>query len=112
MLTSPSGDFQILQQAVADADDWGLACDITQYRELDEDITTVTIKIKQYQCNLDTVRVRLSTCESRLMLTRASERVATLQNIPRKVGTVCSGWKRGSCMPRGIHVHTTPLEDE
>jgi hypothetical protein len=46
------------------------------------------------------------------MLARASEWVATLQNMPRKVGAVHSGWKRGSRMPRGIHIHTAPLEDE
>jgi hypothetical protein len=46
MLTGPSGDFQILQQAVANTNDWGLACEITCYRELDDDVTVVTIKIK------------------------------------------------------------------
>jgi hypothetical protein len=112
MLTGPSGDFQILQQAVADMDDWGLARDIAQYHELDNDITTIVIKIEQYQCNLDTLRAQLSTCESRLTLARASERVAILQNIPRKIRAVHSGWKRGSHTPRGIHVRTTPLEDE
>jgi hypothetical protein len=46
------------------------------------------------------------------MLARASERVTTLQNVPRKLGAVHSGWKRGSHMPCGIHVRTAPLEDE
>jgi hypothetical protein len=112
MLTGPGGDFQILQQAVADMDDWGLARDIAQYCKLDDNITTIVIKIEQYQCNLDTLRARLSTCESRLTLARASERVATLQNIPRKIGVVHSGWKKGSHTPRSIHVCTAPLEDE
>jgi len=73
MLTGPGKDFQILQQAVANTDDWGLACEIMRYRELDNDITAVTIKIKQYQHNLNTVRAWLVSCESRLMLTCASK---------------------------------------
>jgi hypothetical protein len=55
LLTGPGGDFQILQQAVADTDDWGLACKITHYCELDDDVMAITIKVKQYQCNLDAV---------------------------------------------------------
>jgi hypothetical protein len=112
MLTGPSRDFQILQQAVADTDNWGLAREIACYCELNDDITTVAIKNEQYQCNLDAIRAWLSSCESHLMLTHASEQVATLQNVPRKLGAVRLGWKRGSRMPCGIHVHTTPLEDK
>jgi hypothetical protein len=112
MLTGLEGDFQILQQAVADTDDWGLAWEIARYHKLDNDITAVAIKIEQYQHDLDATRARLASCESRLMLTCASEQVTTLQNIPRKAGAVHLGWKRGSCMPHGIHIHTAPLEDE
>jgi hypothetical protein len=112
MLTGPGGDFQILQQAVADTDNWGLAHKIACYCELDNDVTVVAIEIEQYQRDLDATQARLSSCESHLMLARASEQVATLQNIPRKVGAVRSGWKRGNCMPCGIHVRTVPLEDE
>jgi hypothetical protein len=85
---------------------------IAHYYKLDNNVTAVAIKIEQYQRDLNTTRARLSSCESHLMLACASKQVATLQNIPRKVGTVRSGWKRGSCMPRGVHVRTAPLEDE
>jgi hypothetical protein len=112
MLTGPGGDFQILQQAMADTDDWGLAHEIAQYRELDDNITAVAIKIEQYQRDLNTTQAQLGSCESHLMLARASKWVATLQDIPRKAGAVHSGWKRGNHMPCGIHVHTAPLEDE
>jgi hypothetical protein len=112
LLTGPGSNFQVLQQAVADTDNWGLAQEIVHYRELDDDVTAVTIKIEQYQRDLDATRAWLASCESRLMLACASKRVATLQNIPRKVGAVCLGWKRGSRMPHGIHVCTAPLEDE
>jgi hypothetical protein len=46
------------------------------------------------------------------MLAHASEQVATLQNVPRKLGVVRSGWKRGNRMPCGVHIRTAPLEDE
>jgi hypothetical protein len=112
MLTGPGGDFQILQQAVADMGNWGLAREITHYCELDNNVTVVAIKIEQYQRDLNAFRARLRSYESRLVLACASERVAMLQNVPRKLGVVRSGWKRGSRMPRSIHVCTAPLEDE
>jgi hypothetical protein len=112
MLTRLGGDFQILQQAVADTDDWGLAREIACFRELNNDITAIAIKIEQYQRDLNAACARLGSCELCLMLAHASKRVTTLQNIPRKVGTVRSGWKRGSHMPCDIHVRTMPLEDE
>jgi hypothetical protein len=112
ILTGPGGDFQILQQAVANTEDWGFAREVARYRELDHDVTAVAVKIEEYQRNLDAARMRLGCCESRLMLARAAERVSTLQNVPRKIGALRSGWKKTSRMPRGIHVWTAPLEDE
>jgi hypothetical protein len=112
MLTRPGADFQILQQAVADTDDWGFAREVARYRILDDEITALAVKIEEYQRDLDAARAHLGSCESRLMLARAAERVATLENVPRKIGALRSGWKKTSRMPRGIHVRTAPLEDE
>jgi hypothetical protein len=64
MLTGLGGDFQILQQAMADTDDWGLAHEIVQYRELNDKITVVAIKLEQYCRDLDAIRARLASCES------------------------------------------------
>jgi hypothetical protein len=97
---------------VADTEDWGLAREIARYRKLDNDVTAVAIKIEEYQRDLDTTRAHLSSCETRLMLVRAAERLATLENVPRKIRALRSGWKKTSHMPRGIHVCTAPLEDE
>jgi hypothetical protein len=112
ILTGPGGNFQILQQAVADTEDWGFAREVARYQELDNDIAAVAVKIEEYQRDLDATRARLGSCESQLMLARAAERVSVLQNVPRKVGALRSGWKKTSRMPRGIHVCTAPLEDE
>jgi hypothetical protein len=91
MLTGPGGNFQILQQAVANTDDWGLVCEIVHYCELDNDITAVAIKIEQYQHNLDAVCACLASCESHLMLSQAAEHVSTLQNILWKLGAMRLG---------------------
>jgi hypothetical protein len=112
MLTGPGSDFHILQGAVADTEDWGLAREVARYCELDNNITAVAIKIEEYQRDLDAACARLGSCESRLMLARATERLSTLQNVPRKIGALRSGWKKTARMPRGIQVRTAPLEDE
>jgi hypothetical protein len=79
---------------------------------LNDEVTAVAVKIEEYQHDLDTARARLRSCESRLMLARATERVTTLQNVPRKIEALRSGWKKTTHMPRGIHVRTALLEDE
>jgi hypothetical protein len=112
MLTGPGRDFQILQEAVANTGDWGYACEIARYRMLDDEVTAVAVKIEEYQRNLDAAHACLGSCESHLMLAWAAERVTTLQNVPRKIGALRSGWKKTTRMPRGIHVRTAPLEDE
>jgi hypothetical protein len=64
MLTSPGGDFQILQEAVADTGDWGYAREIAHYRQLDDDIMATAVKIEEYQRDLDAARAHLGSCES------------------------------------------------
>jgi hypothetical protein len=64
MLTSPSRDFKILQEAVADTGDWGYAWEIACYRMLDDEVTAMAVKIEEYQRDLDTARARLGSCES------------------------------------------------
>jgi hypothetical protein len=98
MLTGPGGDFQILQEAVANTRDWGYAREITRYRMLDDKVTAMAVKIEEYQCNLDAAHACLGSCESRLMLAWAAERITTLQNVPRKIGALRSGWKKATCM--------------
>jgi hypothetical protein len=49
MLTGPGGDFHILQTTMANTDDWGLACKITRYRKIDDDITHLVVKVEEYQ---------------------------------------------------------------
>ena len=88
LLTSPGGDFHLLQTTVAETDDWGLAREITQYRQIDDNITHLTVKVKEYQLDLEAVQANLTSCESHLMFARAAERVKTLCNVLRKMTAV------------------------
>jgi hypothetical protein len=64
MLTGPGGNFQILQDAVADTGDWGFAREVARYCQLNNNITAVAIKIEEYQHDLDAARARLGSCKS------------------------------------------------
>jgi hypothetical protein len=109
MLTGPGGDFHILQTTVADTDNWGLAREITQYREINDDIIHLAVKIEEYQRDLEAAWASLTACESCLMLARAAECIEPLHNIPRKMTAVCSGWKRSGCDVQSTYVQECPL---
>jgi hypothetical protein len=49
LLTRLGGNFHLLQNMVAETDDWGLAREITCYRQIDDDITHLAVKVKEYQ---------------------------------------------------------------
>jgi len=91
MLTGPGGDFQILQTTVADTNDWGLACEIMQYREIDDNITTLVVKLEGYQRDIDATWASLMSCESCLVPAHAIEHVEPLHNVARKPRAICSG---------------------
>jgi hypothetical protein len=38
---------------MADTDDWSLVREITRYREIDDDITHLAVKVEEYQCDLN-----------------------------------------------------------
>jgi hypothetical protein len=79
---------------VAETDDWGLAREITHYRQIDHDVTHLTVKVKEYQQDLEAAWASLTSCESHLMFAQAAEHVETLRNVLRKMMAVHSGWKR------------------
>jgi hypothetical protein len=93
LLTGPGGDFHLLQTTVAKTDNWGLAQEIMQYRWINNNITHLVVKVKEYQWDLEAVQANLMSCESCLMFTRATEHVEMLCYVPRKMMAVRSGWK-------------------
>jgi hypothetical protein len=90
LLVGPGNDFQTLQKAVADLDDWGLAREICRYRELDNDITELTIKVECLQDDLESLRASKTACESRLQLAWAAICVEDLKVLHHKPGAHCS----------------------
>jgi hypothetical protein len=93
LLTGPGGNFHLLQNMVAEINNWGLAREITHYRQIDDDITHLVVKVEEYQRDLEAVQANLTSCESYLMFAHAMEHVETLHNVPRKMTAVHSGWK-------------------
>jgi hypothetical protein len=67
MLTGPRGDFQLLQQTVANTGDWGLAQEIACYHEIND--------------NINATQASLISCELRLMLARAIKQVEPVHNV-------------------------------
>jgi hypothetical protein len=93
LLTELGGNFHLLQNMVAETDNWGLAREITRYRQIDDDITHLAVKVKEYQRDLEAAWANLTLYESCLMFAQAAEHVKTLRNVPRKMTAVHSGWK-------------------
>jgi hypothetical protein len=108
MLTRPGGDFRILQDIVAKTKDWGLAREVARCRHIDDDITHLAVKVKEYQQDLEAAWANLTSCESHLIFAQAAERVEMLQNVPRKMTAVQSGWKRVHGV-QATYVHGRPL---
>jgi hypothetical protein len=52
LLTGPGGDFHLLQNTVAEINDWGLAREVTHYQQIDDDITHLAVKVEEYQRDL------------------------------------------------------------
>jgi hypothetical protein len=78
---------------VAETNDWGLAREIMCYQQIDDDITCLAVKVKEYQQDLKAAQADLTSCESHLMFACAAEHVETLCNVLRKMTAVRSGWK-------------------
>jgi hypothetical protein len=49
LLTGSGGDFNLLQNTVAETDNWGLMREITRYQQIDDDITHLAVKVEEYQ---------------------------------------------------------------
>jgi predicted nucleic acid-binding Zn-ribbon protein len=76
---------------VAETDNWGLAREIMHYQQIDDNITHLAVKVKEYQRDLEAARANLTSCESHLMFAHATEHVEMLHNVLRKMTEVRSG---------------------
>ena len=60
------------------------------------DIMDLAIKLEVMGSELDALHQARNDSENRLILARAAEKAAMLQNVPRKPQAMCSAWKRKS----------------
>ena len=72
LLIRPGSDFIHLQRDIGDLDDWGLAREITRFRELDQEAAELTTQVKVLHEELNATRNAHTMSEKRLVLTRAS----------------------------------------
>jgi hypothetical protein len=79
------------------------------YWEIDDDVTTLAVKLKEYQHDLDAAQASLMLCESHLMLAHTTEHVEPLCNVARKTGAIRLAWKRTNCGVQSTYVHGRPL---
>jgi hypothetical protein len=54
MLIRPGGNFQVLQQTIANINDWGLTREVAHYHEIDNNITSLMTHLEEYQWDINT----------------------------------------------------------
>ena len=86
LLIGPGSDFIHLQCDIGDLDDWGLAREIARFRELDQEAAELAARVEVLHEELDATRDARTMSEKRLVLARASQKAARLENLPKKVG--------------------------
>ena len=72
LLLGPSGDFTHLQCEIEDLNNWGLAQEVTRFRELDQEATNLTLWVEVLYEELDTTCDAQTMSKKQLVLIRAS----------------------------------------
>ena len=75
-----------LQRDISDLDDWGLAREIARFRELNQEAAELATQVDVLHEELDATRDTQTMSEKQLVLAHASQKVARLENLPKKVG--------------------------
>jgi hypothetical protein len=94
LLIRPTNEFQLLRNAVADTGDWGISREIQCYRDLDDEVNELSIKLDILSSDLNAAHNHCSCSKACLQMAQAPEKTTQLQNI--KPATSCSAWKRQS----------------
>ena len=101
LLIGPASDFVHLQRDIGDLDDWGLAREIARFRELDQEAAELATWVEVLHEELDATRDARTMSEKRLVLTRASQKAAQLENLLKKVGMLSTHSRRKNDSRRG-----------
>jgi len=79
LLISQSAIFHMLTNAAKKLDNWGIAADITHYREYNDELANINTCIKQLQAKADSVQIAKLLCEGRLEAARAPKQLAHME---------------------------------
>jgi hypothetical protein len=101
LLIGLSSDFVHLQRDIGDLNNWGLAREIARFRELDQEAAELAARVKVLHEELDATRDTRTMSEKRLVLTRASQKAAQLENLPKKVGMLSTHSRRKNDSQQG-----------
>ena len=85
LLLGPSSNFAHLQHKIEDLDNWGLAREVTCFCKLDQEATDLALKVEVLYEELNTTRDTQTMSKKRLVLARASQKTAWLENLLKKV---------------------------
>ena len=101
LLIGPASNFMHLQRDIGDLDDWGLAREIARFRELDQEAAELAARVEVLHEELNATRDARTMSEKRLVLARASQKAAQLENLPKKVGMLSTHSRRKNDSRRG-----------
>jgi hypothetical protein len=85
LLLGPSGNITHLQCEIEDLDDWGLAQEVTHFRELNQEMTDLTLWVEFLYEELNGTCDAQTMSKKQLVLSRASQKTAWLENLMKKV---------------------------
>ena len=85
LLLGPSGNFVHLQCDIKDLDNWGMAQEITCFRELNQEATEFAVQVEILYEELDVTCNARTMSEKRLVLSCMTQKAAQLENLLKKV---------------------------
>ena len=101
LLIGPASDFVHLQRDIGDLDDWGLAREIARFHELDQEAAELAARVEVLHEELDATHDSRTMSEKRLVLARASQKAARLENLLKKVGMLSTHSRHKNDSRRG-----------
>jgi hypothetical protein len=101
LLIGPASDFVHLQRNIGDLDNWGLAREVARFRELNQEAAELAARVEVLHEELEATRDAHTMSEKRLVLARASQKAARLENLPKKVGMLSTHSRRKNNSRRG-----------
>jgi hypothetical protein len=85
LLIGPSSDFVHLQRDIGDLDNWGLAREIARFHKLNQEAAKLAVQVNVLHEELDATCNARNMSEKQLVLSRMAQKVAQLENLPKKV---------------------------